>query len=504
MLAAVSTAFQIQTNPYSQHIPCPSRPRLRIKVAMNRRTLLHSSASLLAATALSRIASAQEPALSSPASSSPALNDHALIPRTNWSKNFHFSTDKVYAPTTREDVQAIVRANPYIKGLGSRHSFNNAADSTHAQISMRAVKSIQIDAANQTVTVGAGIAYGELAPVLDKAGFALHNLASLPHISVGGTIATATHGSGTGNQNLSTQVRALEIVKADGSVLHLSRDHDGDTFKTAVVHIGALGIVTAVTLDLVPRFDVAQSVYLNLSFDQLEHNLESIMGSAYSVSLFTDWQGNKATQVWIKRKVAPGEAATSPAELYAKLPEDFYGATLQTKKMHPLLQMPSENTTDQMGSIGPWYARLPHFKMEFTPSGGEELQTEYFVPREHAYQAIRAVETLKDQITPHLFITELRAIKADDLPMSMAYKQDSLAIHFTWKPEETVVRGILPAIEAKLAPFSARPHWGKIFIVDRPTLETRYPRMHDFRTLAKQMDPGGKFQNSFLQRNIFS
>ena len=340
---------------------------------------------------------------------------------------------------------------------------------------MRAVKSIQIDAAHQTVTVGAGIAYGELAPVLDKAGFALHNLASLPHISVGGTIATATHGSGTGNQNLSTQVRALEIVKADGSVLHLSRDHDGDTFKTAVVHIGALGIVTAVTLDLVPRFDVAQSVYLDLSFDQLEHNLESIMGSAYSVSLFTDWQGNKATQVWIKRKVAPGEAATPPAELYSKLPKDFYGATLQTKKMHPLLQMPSENTTDQMGSIGPWYARLPHFKMEFTPSGGEELQTEYFVPREHAYQAIRAVETLKDQITPHLFITELRAIKADDLPMSMAYKQDSLAIHFTWKPEETVVRGILPAIEAKLAPFSARPHWAKSSLWTGPPSKAATP-----------------------------
>ncbi len=465
---------------------------------MNRRTLLHSSASLLAATALSRIASAQEPALPSA-----ALNDHAAIPRTNWSKNFHFSTDKVYAPVTREDVQAIVRANPHIKGLGSRHSFNNAADSTHAQVSMRAVKAIQIDPSTNTVTVGAGIAYGELAPVLDKAGFALHNLASLPHISVGGTIATATHGSGTGNQNLSTQVRALEIVKADGTLLHLSRDHDGDTFKTAVVHIGALGIVTAVTLDLVPRFDVAQSVYLNLSFDQLEHNLESIMGAAYSVSLFTDWQANKATQVWIKRKVTPAEAGTPPAELYAKLPKDFYGATLQTKKMHPLLQMPSENTTDQMGSIGPWYARIPHFKMEFTPSGGEELQTEYFVPREHAYQAIRAVETLKDQITPHLFITELRAIKADDLPMSMAYKQDSLAIHFTWKPEETVVRGILPAIEAKLAPFNARPHWGKIFILDRPTLETRYPRINDFRTLAKQMDPEGKFQNEFLHRNIF-
>lgn len=431
---------------------------------------------------------------------SASLNDHAAVPRTNWSKNFHFSTDKVYAPTTLDEVQAIVRANAHLKGLGSRHSFNNVADSKYAQISMRGVKSIQIDAAAKTVTVGAGIAYGELAPTLDKAGVALHNLASLPHISVGGTIATATHGSGVGNQNLATQVRALEMVKADGSVVHLHRERDGDVFKAAVVHVGALGVVTGVTLDLVPRFDVAQTVYLDLPFDQLKDNLEAIMGAAYSVSLFTDWQGGKATQVWLKRKVAPGEAAVP----YDKLPKQFYGATLQTRKMHPLLQMPSENTTDQMGSVGPWYARLPHFKMEFTPSGGEELQTEYFVPRAHAYEAIRAVETLRDQITPHLFITELRTIKADDLPMSMAYRQDSLAIHFTWKPEETVVRGILPAIEAKLAPFAARPHWGKIFMLDGKVLETRYPQIAEFRALAQRMDPEGKFRNEFLARNVFA
>ena len=267
-----------------------------------------------------------------------------------------------------------------------------------------------------------------------------------------------------------------------------------------MVHLGALGVVTAVTLDLVPRFDVAQAVYLDLPFAELEHHLEAIMGAAYSVSLFTDWQGGKATQVWLKRKVTPGEAVVP----YDKLPKEFYGATLQTRKMHPLLQMPSENTTDQMGSVGPWYARLPHFKMEFTPSNGEELQTEYFVPREHAYEAIRAVETLRDRITPHLFITELRTIKADDLPMSMAYRRDSLAIHFTWKPEETVVRGILPAIEAKLVPFAARPHWGKIFVADKVVLEGRYPEMGQFRELAARMDPEGKFQNEFLERNVFS
>ena len=441
---------------------------------------------LLAAAPLERVAFAD----------SQALNDHANVPRTNWSKNFHYSTDRVYAPTTPDEVPTIVKANAHLKGLGSQHCFNNIADSTYAQISMRQVKGVQIDAAARTVTVGSGIAYGELAPVLDKAGFALANLASLPHISVGGTIATATHGSGVRNKNLAAAVRAIDLVKADGSLLHLSRDHDGDRFKHAVVHLGALGIVTRVTLDIEPRFDMSQVVYLNLPFDQLEHNLDAIVSSGYSVSLFTDWQKSKANQVWIKDKVTPG--ATQKPQ-----PPLFYGATLQTRKMHPVDEHDATPCTDQMGSIGPWYLRLPHFKMEFTPSSGEELQTEYFVARSDGYKAIRAVEKLRDKITPHLFVTEIRTIAQDDLPMSMAYKRDSLAIHFTWKPEEPVVRKLLPEIEAALEPFATRPHWAKIFEVAPSYLHQQYSDLPQFRALAQELDPTGKFRNAYLDRNIF-
>ena len=427
----------------------------------------------------------------------PVVSDHAAVPRTNWSKNLHYSTDHVYAPTSADEVPAIIKANAKIKGLGSRHCFNNIADSDHAQISMREVKGIAIDAAAHTVTVGAGIAYGELAPVLDKAGFALANLASLPHISVGGTIGTGTHGSGIGNKNLSSAARAIELVKADGTVLKLSRDHDGDRFKTAVVHLGALGVLTKVTLDIVPRYDMSQVVYRNLSFDQLEHNLDTILGSGYSVSLFTDWQKNRVNQVWIKDK-ADQNATRKP------LPPLFYGATLQDRKLHPIDDHPAEACTDQMGSIGPWYLRLPHFKMEFTPSSGEELQTEYFIARKDGYQAIRAVEKLRDKITPHLFITEIRTIAADDLPMSMAHERDSMAIHFTWKPEEPAVRKLLPEIEAALKPFGARPHWGKIFELPGSYLQQQYPAMPKFRALAQELDPDGKFRNAYLDRNIFT
>ncbi len=450
---------------------------------MNRRELLQSVSLLLGYSSVKRLAGATE------------IQD-AAIPRTNWSGNLHYSTDKVFAPTTAEEAASIVRSNSKIKALGSRHCFNNIADSTDAQISMRAVKGIKIDAANKTVTVGAGTAYGELAPVLDQAGFALANLASLPHISVGGTIATATHGSGVANQNLAAAVQALRLVKADGSVIHLSKAEDPARFPLSIVHLGALGVVTDVTLGILPRFDMSQVVYENLSFDQLEKNLDPIMGTAYSVSLFTDWQHNRATQVWIKRKVNPNEPERP-------LAPDFYGATLQKVKLHPVAGLSAEPCTEQLGSVGPWYLKLPHFKMEFTPSAGRELQTEYFVPRSEAYRAMRAVEQLRDRITPLLFITEIRTIASDQMPMSMHHGRESLAIHFTWKPDEPAVRQLLPTIEAALKPYGVRPHWAKIFEIEPAYLRAQYPQMDQFRALANAFDPNGKFRNKYLERNIF-
>jgi len=218
------------------------------------------------------------------------------------------------------------------------------------------------------------------------------------------------------------------------------------------------------------------------------------MGAGYSVSLFTDWQKGLASEVWIKRRVDQGGAAAPPPR--------FYNATLATKKLHPIVDHPAEACTDQLNIIGPWYERLPHFELKFTPSSGQELQTEFFVPFDRAYEAVRAVETLRDSITPHLYVTELRAIAADDLWMSMAYKRPSLAIHFTWKLEPEAVMKIVPQIEAKLTPFQPRPHWAKVFTLKTAQLAKVYPRMADFRALAKEFDPKGKFQNDFLRDHV--
>jgi xylitol oxidase len=240
---------------------------------------------------------------------------------------------------------------------------------------------------------------------------------------------------------------------------------------------------------------VLQDVYLNLPVQQLEAHFDEIMSAGYSVSLFTDWQTSNINQVWIKRLVNGSEPYTAEKE--------FYGAALATRNVHPIIEISAENCTEQMSVPGPWYDRLPHFKMGFTPSSGEELQAEYFVPRQHAFKAIQAVETLRKEIKPLLMITEIRTIAADNFWMSPCYHQDSVAIHFTLNPDWDGVQAFLPLIEERLAPFNVRPHWGKLFTMSPEVLQSRYEKLADFKELINKYDPEGKFRNEFIEKNIF-
>jgi xylitol oxidase len=447
---------------------------------MDKREFLKVSGGIVAGSLLPRVVRGQE----------------AGGPRENWAGNLTYGTDRLLTPGSVEELQQAIKSNPSLRALGTRHSFSNIADSTKAQISLKRFDQMTIDDAAHTVKVGAGVSYGKLSPYLDDHGYALHNLASLPHISVAGAISTATHGSGIHNGNLATAVAGLEMVRADGDVVSLSRAKDGDKFLGMVVGLGALGVITNTTLNLLPTFKMAQSVYENLSFDHLKDHFDDIFSAGYSVSLFTTWQNHVANQVWIKRKLAPNDKNQWQPE--------FYGAKLATKKLHPVPGHDAEPCTEQQGIPGPWYERMPHFRMNFTPSSGRELQTEYFVPRERGYEAVMAVEKLRDQITPHLFITELRTIAADELWMSMAYKRPSLAIHFTWKPEGPEVHKILPQIEEALAPFEPRPHWAKVFTIPPAQVQSRYVKLGEFKAELAKHDPTAKFRNEYLRKNLYS
>jgi xylitol oxidase len=415
----------------------------------------------------------------------------------NWAGNIEYGTERLYPTTTLQQVRDYLKNETKLKVLGTRHSFNYIADSKDCFLSLQPMNEVAtIDPAARTVTVAGGITYGQLAPYLDSHGFALHNLASLPHISVVGACMTATHGSGEKNGNLASAVSALEIVTASGDVLKLSRARDGASFNGAVVGLGALGVITSITLDVQPSYRMRQYVYENLPFSALQDHFDAIESSAYSVSLFTDWQKQRVNEVWIKSRVEEGAAFHAAPE--------FFGARLATRNLHPIAKLSAENCTEQMGVLGPWYERLPHFRMGFTPSAGKELQSEFFVPRRHAVEAILAVERLRDQVSPSLLITEIRAIAADNLWMSPCHQQDSVTIHFTWKPDWPAVSKLLPLIEKELAPFNARPHWAKLFTTSPQILRSLYTRMPDFIALATKYDPQGKFRNDFLNKYIFA
>ena len=415
----------------------------------------------------------------------------------NWAGNIEYSTDRVQTSTSLAQVQDYVKTQPKLKVLGTRHCFNNIADSKDGFLSLKPMDEvISLDPAKRTVTVAGGITYGQLCPYLDGKGFALHNLASLPHISVAGACSTATHGSGQRNGNLATAASGLEVATADGTIVNLSRERDGETFNGAVVGLGALGVITKVILDIQPRFMMRQYVYEDLPLRELKEHFDAIESSGYSVSLFTDWQKQRINAVWIKSRIEEGQ------EFHAS--PEFYGAKLATRNLHPITALSAENCTEQMGVPGPWYERLPHFRMGFTPSAGKELQSEYFVPRQQAVEAILAVEKLHDQVSPSLLITEIRTIAADHLWMSPCYEQDCVTIHFTWKPDWPAVSKLLPVIERELAPFNARPHWGKLFTTSPAQLKSIYKKMPEFVELSRRYDPQGKFRNDYLNRNIFA
>ncbi|OYU66747.1 MAG: FAD-binding protein [Cytophagaceae bacterium BCCC1] len=456
---------------------------------MKKREFLKSASVLAAGAAFPELMSC-----TSNTSESTQTTETVHVGRTNWAGNYTYSTDNLVAPKTVEELQELIKSYKKVKGLGTMHCFNGIADSKFNQISTAALnKVISLDKENQTITVESGIKYGEFCEYLDKNGFALHNLASLPHISVAGACSTSTHGSGISNGSLATAAIALEMVNGKGEVVRLTKEKNREEFLMAIVSLGALGIITKVTLKVLPTFKMKQVVYQNMPMAALEKDFEKIMASGYSVSLFTDWKNKNVSEVWIKVK----------SDDVKEFAPEFYGAKLANKNLHPIASADPVNCTDQMGVDGTWFERMPHFKMGFTPSSGKELQAEYFVNIKDAYQAFMAVEKLNEKVAPLLFITEIRTIAADEIPMSPFYKKTCLAIHFTWKQEVDAVMALLPEVEKALEPFGARPHWGKVFTLQPFVLQGRIEKLNEFKALMIKHDPEGKFRNDFIETNLF-
>ncbi len=413
------------------------------------------------------------------------------VARTNWAGNVIFNASGYHRPVTIADLQTLVAGSDRVRALGSGHSFNRIADTTGDLITVSGLPQvIEIDSERAQVRVSAGTRYGELGQALQRAGFALANTGSLPHISVAGASSTGTHGSGTGNVNLAAIVSAIELVTATGELISGSREANGEQFNGMVLALGSLGIMTSLTLDIVPTFDVQQHVYDGLADAEIDDHLDEIMASGYSVSIFSDWKAPRQHQIWRKRRAEPG--VDTGAE------QTWHSAALADSPRNPVAGMPPAHATAQLGEFGPWNERLPHFRLDFTPSSGEELQSEYLLPREHAVAAFRSLDDIADQLAAVLQVSELRTVAADDLWISPSYRTDTIAFHFTWIPDDTAVSPVLTAIEERLAPFRARPHWGKVFNTAPDVIAGLYERLPDFQSLLTEFDPSGKFRNELI------
>jgi xylitol oxidase len=408
----------------------------------------------------------------------------------NWAGTYAYSAKRLHRPSTLEEVREVVAGAERIRVLGSRHSFSDIADSPEL-VSLDALAAdVVVDRAAGTVSFGAAVTYGQLAQALQREGLALHNMASLPHISVAGAVATATHGSGDRNGNLATAVAALELVTSDGEVVAVRRG-DPD-FAGVVVGLGALGAVTRISLDVQPAYQVRQRVFEGLGWDALLEHFDAVMSSGDSVSVFTRW-GDATDQVWIKSRDT-GEPET--------VRSDLFGALAATVDRHPILGLDAVSCSPQLGVPGLWSDRLAHFRLGYTPSQGEEIQSEYFVARRHACAAIDALRSVRDSVQPLLLVGEIRTVAADELWLSHQYGQDTVAFHFTWKREPEAVKRTLARIEPALAPFAARPHWGKLFLAQAPAVAPHYERLPDFIRLAERLDPRGAFRNAWFERHV--
>jgi xylitol oxidase len=406
----------------------------------------------------------------------------------NWSKNVDFNDREFLQPVSLDELQEMIRSHPKMRARGTAHCFNEIANTSSYAVNLAKMpKTIEVNANTNSVIVAAGITYGELAPILHNYGWALNNLASLPHISIGGSISTGTHGSGIKNQNLANQVLSLDMVTAEGNLRHVDRANPA--FNAIVVGLGLGGIVYQYELKIESTYEIQQVVYPEIPLEVLQRNFDQIMGTAYSVSYFTDWGSKQVGNLWCKFRKSEA------------IPVSVGGSAKADKKYHPIPSVDPVACTDQLGETGDWHQRLSHFKLEFTPSVGEEIQSEFFVDRKDAAAAIEAVSRLGEEITPLLWTTELRTIASDDLWLSGAYQRDSLAIHFTWKKDNAIFP-VIERVEAILRPFKYRPHWGKVFTADAMYLSSVYPKMSEFWALIEALDPTSKFENTFT-RGIF-
>jgi xylitol oxidase len=414
------------------------------------------------------------------------------ISRTNWAGNHVIAGERLHQPRSLTELREIVAGERHLRVLGTGHTFNDLPDSRGDLISLARMPR-RFDVGDGTVTVDGSIRYADLCEPLDRAGLALEAMASLTHICVVGACATGTHGSGDGTRSLAAAVAGLEIVTAEGELVEVRRSTAGDGLAGLTVGLGAVGVVTSVTLDVVARFDVRQDVFENVALVTVLDRFDDITAAAPSVSLFTTWRDRLFHQVWCKRRSGDADGDSDGSAI-----AELLGGVQADGPRHPIPGHDPGACTTQMGVPGRWYERLPHFRADRTPSSGVEMQSEYLVARGDGPAAIAALFQASDRFADVVQVSEVRTVAPDDLWLSPAAGRASVAIHFTWLPDLELVLEAVSVVETVLARFDPRPHWGKVWTLPVESVRASYPRFADFGELRDRWDPDRKFANRYV------
>uniref|UniRef100_A0A915D0Y3 FAD-binding PCMH-type domain-containing protein n=1 Tax=Ditylenchus dipsaci TaxID=166011 RepID=A0A915D0Y3_9BILA len=437
---------------------------------------------------------------STPTTQAPDSCPGCRAPLLNWGGNFNFSTQDIKYPTTTAGVQQLVKeCKGKIRPVGTRHSFSEIANTNDTLICLVHMNLIlSVDPSVPSVTVQAGITYTDLIPFLQSIGLAIPMMASLGEISIAGAINTAVHGSGAGIGNLATQVLGLQMVLADGSVVQYSKGQNDTELAAATVGLGALGIVTQVTLQAQPTYNLAINVFENMDMSVLDTQLYNITHSGYAINMWSTFgTPGVLDQVWITTKVD-----SNGVNAYGNVSQ-LYGAPAATAQSSPIAALPPTYVVPQMGIVGPYYERLTDYDLGLSGQEGQQTQSEYYVDFDDFVPALKALQTLSAEINAVVYVALFRITEKDELWMSPQYKKTTMAIHFSWQPKLDQVMALLPKIEAALAPFNPIPHWGKLYTLKPEQYLPLLPKYPEWREQVELHDPTHKFRNKWLEENIF-
>ncbi|NBE50489.1 D-arabinono-1,4-lactone oxidase [Streptomyces boluensis] len=422
----------------------------------------------------------------------------------NWSGSVRSSPARVVAPASTEEVAAALkdagRDGLRVKPLGSGHSFSPVAATEGVMLRMDRLDGLlSVDRASGLVTVQGGMPLYRLNPLLAEHGLALENMGDIDRQTITGAISTGTHGTGVGFGSISTQLRAMTLVLADGSTVHCSADERPELFAAARVGLGALGVITSVTLQCVPAFAL-RAVEEPMPLDQVLDELDDLVDGNDHFEFF--WFPHTRTALTRRLTRLPADTPLQPVgRLRAWFDDEFVTNTA----FEGLLRLGTAYPRTVPGITRLVTGALSG--REFTDASHRVFASrrdvrfhegEYAFAREHAADVIRRIARWVDTHDEKVaFPLEVRFVAADDIPLAPTYRRTSAYIAFH-QYHRMPYQGYFDAVQDIFDSVDGRPHWGKMHRLDAARLRTRYPRFDAFVALRDALDPTGVFRNDYL------